>query len=62
MPIKNIAPTSEPVEEVPSTEPAAENKEPMPGRVAEPSPLTKSDPFVFRRSDPEQERRMDIHE
>ena len=34
MPIKNIAPTSEPVEEVPSTEPAAENEQPMPGRVA----------------------------
>src|SRR4051812_49286009 len=34
MPTKNIAPTSDPVEEVPITETAAENKEPMPGRVA----------------------------
>ncbi len=34
MPTKNIAPISEPVEEAPITEPAAENKEPMPGRVA----------------------------
>src|SRR5260370_15163417 len=33
MPTKNIAPISEPVEEVPITEPAAENKEPIPGRV-----------------------------
>jgi hypothetical protein len=34
MPTKNIAPISEPVEEAPITEPAAENKEPMHGRVA----------------------------
>src|SRR5947209_6126872 len=34
MPTKNIAPISEPVEEAPITEPAAEKKEMMPGRVA----------------------------
>jgi len=34
MPTKNIAPISEPVEEVPITEPTAENREPIPGRVA----------------------------
>jgi Bacterial conjugation TrbI-like protein len=34
MPTKNIAPLIEPVEELPITEPDAENKEPMPGRVA----------------------------
>ena len=34
MPTKNIAQISEPVEEAPITEPAAENKEPVPGRVA----------------------------
>ncbi len=34
MPTKNIAQISEPVEEPPITEPAAENKEPVPGRVA----------------------------
>jgi len=34
MPTKNIAQISEPVAEVPIIEPAAENKEPIPGRVA----------------------------
>ena len=34
MPTKNIAQISEPVEETPITEPADENKEPLPGRVA----------------------------
>src|SRR3954453_20560018 len=34
MPTKHIAPIGEPVEEVPITEPVAENKEPLPGRVA----------------------------
>src|SRR3984893_4428429 len=34
MPTKNIAPNSDPLEELPITEPAAENREPMPGRVA----------------------------